>query len=104
MLPAILDLASLQSAYASGLSPLDLVEEVIIRRKASDDPAIFITPTADDDLRAFVRELMARAPKSNSLPLLGHPFAVKENIDVVGLDDDRRLPGVHLSSPTWTQR
>ncbi len=47
MLPAILDLASLKSAYASGLSPLDLVEEVIRRRKASDDPAIFITPTPD---------------------------------------------------------
>ncbi|HEX8049427.1 allophanate hydrolase, partial [Rhizobium sp.] len=92
MLPAILDLASLQSAYASGLSPLDLVEEVIIRRNASDDPAIFITPTPDDDLRAAARELMARAPDPNSLPLWGIPFAVKDNIDVAGLPTTAACP------------
>ncbi|MBB3610557.1 allophanate hydrolase [Rhizobium sp. BK602] len=92
MLPAILDLASLQSAYASGLSPLDLVEEVIRRRKASDDPAIFITPTPDDDLRAAAKALMARAPDPNSLPLWGIPFAVKDNIDVVGLPTTAACP------------
>ena len=92
MLPAILDLASLQSAYASGLSPLDLVEEVIIRRKASDDPAIFITPTPDEELRAAAKQLMARAPDPNSLPLWGIPFAVKDNIDVAGLPTTAACP------------
>ncbi|KEA08425.1 allophanate hydrolase [Rhizobium rhizogenes] len=92
MLPAILDLASLQSAYASGLSPLDLVEEVIIRRKASDDPAIFITPTPDDELRAAAKALISRAPDPNSLPLWGIPFAVKDNIDVAGLPTTAACP------------
>ncbi|APO79299.1 allophanate hydrolase protein (plasmid) [Rhizobium etli 8C-3] len=92
MLPTILDLASLQSAYAAGLSPLDLVEQVIARRRASDDPAIFITPTPDDDLRDAARELMARAPGPNSLPLWGIPFAVKDNIDVAGLPTTAACP------------
>ncbi|AYG69336.1 MULTISPECIES: allophanate hydrolase [unclassified Rhizobium] len=92
MLPIILDLASLNSAYAAGLSPVDLVEEVIRRRKASDDPAIFITPTLDDDLRAAAKVLLARAPKPNSLPLWGIPFAVKDNIDVAGLPTTAACP------------
>ncbi|MFA1674030.1 allophanate hydrolase [Rhizobium mongolense] len=92
MLPTILDLASLQSAYAAGLSPLDLVEQVIARSRAADDPAIFITQTPDDDLRAAARDLMARAPEPNSLPLWGIPFAVKDNIDVAGLPTTAACP------------
>lgn len=92
MLPAILDLASVKAAYANGLSPLDLVEEVIARRKASDDPAIFITETPENDLRVAARDLIARAPEPNSLPLWGIPFAVKDNIDVAGLPTTAACP------------
>ncbi len=92
MLPTILDLASLKAAYASGLTPLDLVEEVIARRKASDDPAVFITQTSDEDLRAAAKALMERAPEPNSLPLWGVPFAVKDNIDVSGLPTTAACP------------
>ncbi len=92
MLPTILDLATLKAAYASGLSPLDLVEEVIARRQASDDPAIFITLAPDDDLRAEAAALMQRAPEPNSLPLWGVPFAVKDNIDVAGLPTTAACP------------
>ncbi|MBB2830176.1 UNVERIFIED_ORG: allophanate hydrolase [Rhizobium esperanzae] len=92
MLPAILDLASLRSAYAAGLSPLELVEEIIARCSASDDPAIFITTTPEEELRAAARELVARAPEPNSLPLWGIPFAVKDNIDVAGLPTTAACP------------
>ncbi|RCW78997.1 allophanate hydrolase [Phyllobacterium bourgognense] len=92
MLPTILDLSSLHAAYQSGLTPLDLVETVIARRTASNDPAIFITPTPDKDLRAAARDLMARAPEPNSLPLWGVPFAVKDNIDVEGLPTTAGCP------------
>jgi allophanate hydrolase len=92
MLPTILDLTSLRAAYEAGISPLDVVETVIARRAASKDPAIFITPTPDDTLRAEARALMERAPKPNSLPLWGIPFAVKDNIDVAGLPTTAGCP------------
>ncbi len=92
MLPVFLDLTSLKQAYANGLSPLDLVEEVLARIAASNDPAIFITKTPADDLRAAARDLIARAPVPNSLPLWGLPFAVKDNIDVAGLPTTAACP------------
>ncbi|MGI6246876.1 MAG: allophanate hydrolase [Pseudochelatococcus sp.] len=92
MLPAFLDLASLKSAYAGGMTPLDLVDEVLARMDACDDPAVFITRTPADDLRAAARALLARAPQPDSLPLWGVPFAVKDNIDVAGLPTTAACP------------
>jgi allophanate hydrolase len=92
MLPTILDLTSVRNAYKAGLSPLDLVEEIIERCKASDDPAIFITPTSREALRQAARDLLAKAPEANSLPLWGVPFAVKDNIDVAGLPTTAACP------------
>jgi allophanate hydrolase len=85
MVPKILDLVSLRKAYQSGKTPLDIMEEVIRRRTASNDPAIFITPTPDVALRKAAQDLMDHAPVANSLPLWGIPFAVKDNIDVAEL-------------------
>ncbi|KQO83924.1 allophanate hydrolase [Rhizobium sp. Leaf262] len=92
MFPLFLDLSSLKAAYAGELSPLDLVEEVLSRIAASDDPAIFISKTPADELRSAARDLMARAPEPNSLPLWGVPFAVKDNIDVAGLPTTAGCP------------
>lgn len=82
MFPDILTIGAIHAAYAAGASPADLVEDVIRRRAAWPDRAVFITPTPDDALRSDARDLMKRDP--GGLPLYGIPFAVKDNIDVAG--------------------
>ncbi|MBX4906611.1 MULTISPECIES: allophanate hydrolase [Rhizobium] len=100
MLPTILDLTSLRAAYEAGKSPLDIIEIVIARRNDATDPAIFITPTPDEALRAEARALMERAPEPNSLPLWGIPFAVKDNIDVTGLPTTAACPAFSYQPET----
>lgn len=92
MLPDILTLDALRAAYAAGTSPLDVVAEVIRRRDAWPDPAVFISKTDEETLRAEAEALLARAPAPNSLPLWGIPFAVKDNIDVAGLPTTAACP------------
>ncbi len=90
MLPKMLTLDALRAAYAAGATPLDMVEEVIARRAALADKAVFITPTPDEALRDAARALMAKGPAG--LPLYGVPFAVKDNIDVAGLPTTAACP------------
>lgn len=89
MLPPMLTIAALQSAYAEGLTPLDVVEEVVRRRDALTDRAVFITETPADALRDAARAVMA-GPRG--LPLWGIPFAAKDNIDVAGLPTTAACP------------
>ena len=53
MLPEILTLDSLRAAYAAGTSPRDVVDEVLRRRAAWPDGAVFITPAPEAALRAW---------------------------------------------------
>jgi allophanate hydrolase len=92
MLPTILDLSTLRAAYKNGATPLEVIEEVIARRAASKDPAVFITEASDDALRIAAQDLMTRAPEPNSLPLWGIPFAVKDNIDAAGFPTTAACP------------
>lgn len=89
MLPPMLTLDALRAAYAAGATPLDVIEEVIRRRAALADPAVFITRTPDEDLRAAARAVM-EGPRD--LPLWGVPFAAKDNIDVAGLPTTAACP------------
>ncbi|GJD70035.1 Allophanate hydrolase [Methylobacterium gnaphalii] len=92
-LPAVLTLASLREAYRAGtLTPVDVMAIVADRMATSQDPAIFITSVARDELIAAARSLMERHPQPNSLPLWGVPFAVKDNIDVAGLPTTAACP------------
>lgn len=96
LLPRMLTLTALRAAYAAGATPLDVAEAVIARRAALTDPAMFITPVADDDLRAAARALMDQGPQGR--PLYGIPFAFKDNIDVAGLPTTAACPA-HAYDP-----
>ena len=93
MLPMILDIGNLQAQYRSGgLTPLQVVDEVLRRIAASADAAVWISRVADEELRAAARQLMQQGHPGAAQPLWGVPFAVKDNIDCAGLDTTAACP------------
>lgn len=90
-------IAALQAAYAAGLDPVAVVDEVLARIDRCDDPAIWIDVEPADDLRAAAKAL-DRVPKDGR-PLWGVPFAVKDNIDVAGRVTTAGLPGAARTAP-----
>jgi allophanate hydrolase len=86
-----LDLRSLRSAYLTGeLNPTELIEEILRRIDAYNDPALFIHLLTKEQLLALAKKLEATAP--NSLPLYGVPFAIKDNIDLAGVPTTAACP------------
>lgn len=82
-------LSALREAYAGGLSPADVIDEVFARLDAVNDPGIFIHLCDRDSLRAEAQALGAYDP---SRPLWGIPFAAKDNIDVAGIETTAGCP------------
>lgn len=80
----MITIESVRRDYAGGRAPADVVDEVFARIAASPDPAVWIALRDRDEVR---REAAALAEADRErLPLWGVPFAVKDNIDVAGLD------------------
>lgn len=75
-------LPSLREAYAGGMTPETVIEEVYRRLEIAGDPGIFIHLEPIDDVIAAVNALGDHDPAK---PLWGIPFAVKDNIDVAGM-------------------
>ncbi|GBD50432.1 allophanate hydrolase [Methylopila sp. Yamaguchi] len=76
------DLASLKAAYAEGLDPVAVVDEVYDRIEARNDPGVFISLVDRETARAAARAL---GPKPDGRPLWGVPFGIKDSIDFAGL-------------------
>src|ERR1043166_794000 len=85
---ALPTIASLVAAHRAGaLSPEQTIERCYARIREYNDPAIFITLRAEEEVRAE-----ARALARDERPLLGVPVAVKDNIDVAGLPTTAGCP------------
>ncbi|MHC8494978.1 allophanate hydrolase [Thalassospira sp. SM2505] len=80
-------LAALRQAYASGVSPTQVIEEAFRRLDATNDPGIFIH-TARDAALAAARELGSY----DGRPLWGVPYVAKDNIDVLGMPTTAACP------------
>lgn len=76
-----LTLPSLRTAYAAGLSPREVIEQVYARIEAVGDPHIFLCLFDKAEVLAAADALGEFDP---SKPLWGVPYALKDNIDVAG--------------------
>ncbi len=72
----------------------DVIETVLERLAHYDaiQPAVWISRFSPDALRAAAASVDARIVAGEDLPLAGVPFAVKDNIDVLGLDTTAACP------------
>lgn len=83
------DLTSLRKAYADGVDPVAVIDEVFDRLEAVNDPGIFIHLCDRESLR---KEAAALGSYNSDLPLWGIPFAAKDNIDVGGIETTAGCP------------
>ncbi|MBB4858942.1 allophanate hydrolase [Novosphingobium chloroacetimidivorans] len=82
-------------AVASGdRTAVDVAEETLARIEAYDavQRAIWISRAEREDVLAAARSVDARIAAGEVLPLAGVPFAVKDNIDVAGLETTAACP------------
>jgi allophanate hydrolase len=93
MLPKILTIGHLRALYAGRPSAIfDVLDEMLARIHAARDKAVFISLTDPSVLRLSATNLLRQAPDTALLPLWGIPFAVKDNIDVAGMDTTAACP------------
>jgi allophanate hydrolase len=82
-------LTALRTAYATGTSPQEVIDEIFARLDAVNDPGIFIHLRDREILKA---EAAALGPYNPDMPLWGIPFAAKDNIDVAGVETTAACP------------
>lgn len=80
-----MDIPSLSKAYQDQqLTPRDVVNYVLERSELYKAHAIWITPLNASELEPYLANLEKQ--DATTLPLYGIPFAIKDNIDLDGID------------------
>lgn len=79
-----LSIETVRQAYTEGaLTPRKLIEDLLHRIEAVDNPDIWIYQLSESELEPYLAKLDRADP--STLPLYGIPFAIKDNIDLVGV-------------------
>ncbi len=87
-----MDIASLERGYQSStLAPTALVEEIYAEIEREGPRPIWISLVDREESLARARALEADTT-AQSLPLYGIPFAIKDNLDVVGMQTTAGCP------------
>ena len=76
---------AIHQAYRDGkLSPHKLIDEVLKRAATYTDRNIWITLLSREAIQPYLDNLIGQSP--DKLPLYGIPFAIKDNIELAGVD------------------
>ena len=86
------DLASYRSAYAGGASPAQVIADLLERIQAGGEAPVWISVMPLAQAMDMLAAAQARKDAGADLPLFGIPFAVKDNIDVLGLPTTAGCP------------
>ena len=91
-----LTLTSVREARRAGARAGDLIAEACRRARAAAEDGIFTALVPAEEALARANVLQRRADDGENLPLLGVPFAVKDNIHVAGMATTSNCPGLSI--------
>lgn len=94
------DIGSFAAMYAAGADPRDVVLQIYDGIAAKDLRPVWIALVPRPQIEAMVDDIIARQEQGCELPLFGVPFAVKDNIDVLGVATTAGCPDFHYLPQT----